>query len=133
MKHFIDEAFKFDASRIRIPCDHPELDALDLRIRDLLLSGTLTEGECGILAKGQRRLHKLDRPLARWFPEKPLPPTECRPLLPDEWSNARSPYWGLPMVEVMVGWVFRLAEYVQRLEAKYGVVSTCDGGDDDLI
>jgi hypothetical protein len=109
--------------KIHLPLDHPELDALALRIRQLIFSCDLTENEHGTLIKQSKALRKADILLARVLYGRPLPPTDIRPLFWDDYWNPFSPFHGRDggptRVEVAVGWVFRVAEYVEKLVRKY--------------
>ncbi|MEW4461215.1 hypothetical protein AB1K42_24220 [Roseibium algicola] len=119
------------SSKIRIPLDHPETDALDLRIRDLILSGCLSEGEHGRLIKSSIELRRVDRSLARKLLGLPLPETDIRPMYPDENQLTFSIYHGVDQRLVEAGWVYRLRDYVERVEAKY-VRRQAVGPEDDI-
>lgn len=120
MGHHKSAIVEFDPGKIRIPLDHHECDALDQRIRILLSSGRLNEQECGHLLKWRRDLRKVDFRIARRIFDKPLYDTDARPNLWDD--HLRKIFCGLEdyhELEIWSGWVHRLREYVDRLEAKY--------------
>lgn len=119
------------APKIRIPLDHPETEQISKRIRFLIFSGMLSEDECGRLTKWQRELRKADSLLSRILYDRPLPATELRPLFYDY----KGPFLSGSQAEVATGWVFRLREYVEKLERKYSVGfdrASNVVGDDDI-
>jgi hypothetical protein len=123
-----------NAQNIRMPLDHHECDALDRRIAHLVSCGVLTEDELGILLKKRRDLRKVDYRLARRLFARSLPINELRPDFWDDYRRPMSGVFGAPELECMAGWVFRLLEYVAKLECRYlGKVDIAPPRDDDDI
>lgn len=110
----------------RIPLGHPEMDTIHLRANALLNAGAVSGQEFRTIANTMCELRKVDRRLALRLAGQPLPPSHCRPELPDEAIMPASRYLGEPEILVLVGWVWRVDEDVRALEAKYF------GGNDDI-
>lgn len=107
--------------KIRIPMDHSAAEHLDVRISRLFAFKTLSDYEVGLLIKKRRELKKADRYLARVLGARPLPDVDARPLYFDGCSPSISGSHN--QIELCAGWIFRLSEYIERLEIKYGVKS----------
>ena len=104
---------------VRLPLDHHETEAIAKRIHILLCTDVLSDDERGHLIKKCSDLRKADYRLARRLFENPLPATGMRPMFFDDNNRPLSGVFGQPDLLVMAGWVFRLREYVERLERKY--------------
>jgi hypothetical protein len=79
----------------------------------------INDDERGHLIKKYSELRKADYRLARRLFDNPLPATNMRPMFFDDYSRPLSGVFGQPDLFVMAGWVFRLRDYVERLERKY--------------
>lgn len=100
--------------------EHPDVTAMMQRIEKITRSGSLTQGERGILAEAMEALATMGRECGRELADlagKPLPDPGRRP-------EARAVFYyrltygrGFPLV---LGYFHRVREYVERLEAKYG-------------
>ena len=115
----------------RLPLDHPETELIDQRIHALLDRGRLNDQEFGQLVKLTKSLKRADRFLARVLYGRPLPRTSIRPLFWDDAFHRLHHVGGLP-VEAIAGWVWRVAEYVERIERKYGVAAPAMEPGDDI-
>lgn len=114
------------SSKIRIPLERLEFDALDLRIRDLLLSDRLSELEEGKLKKLRRDLRKVDRYFTLAPMGRPLPETDFRPMYPEAHLHVLDGYSSVLGDELIVkaGWFYRVREYVERIEDRYDLPRT---------
>lgn len=112
---------KTGGRKIRIPLDHPEVEAIDLRMHVLAATGELNDAELGMLIKLRRSVVKADKMLGRRLIGRPLPETSLRPIFWDECRNAMSQVFESDPVECAAGFVLRVSEYVEKLERKYGV------------
>jgi hypothetical protein len=105
--------------KIRIPMDYPAAELLNVRINRLFAFEVLSDYEAGLLCKKRRELKKADRRLARVLGTQSLPAVDVRPLYFDGCSH--SILGSHNQIELCAGWIFRLSEYIERLEIKYGV------------
>lgn len=120
-------------AKYREPLDRPETEAIAKRIYALIKLGCLSNEEVALLIKTSRELRKVDWRLARRLHNRPLPSTSLRPLFWDDAMRPSSGVMGCHEIEVWAGWVFRVQDYIDRLEAKYqskGAALPCN--DDDI-
>lgn len=108
-----------ERGKVRLPLDHHETESVAKRIHILLCTDALSDDERGHLIKKYSDLRKADCRLARRLFDNPLPATSMRPMFFDDNNRPLSGVFGQPDLLVMTGWVFRLRDYVERLERKY--------------
>ncbi|MDB5601179.1 MAG: hypothetical protein JWN71_3223 [Xanthobacteraceae bacterium] len=108
-----------ERSKIRLALDHPEAEAIAKRVHLLMCMDVLNDDERGNLIKKYSELRKVDFRLARRVFEGPLPVTDIRPMFYDDHCRPGSGVFGRCEVEVWAGWVFRLRDYVAKLEHKH--------------
>lgn len=106
---------------VRTPMDHHQCEALARRICRLLATDLLSYDERGNLTKKLRELYKVDHRIARQLFDRPLPHTTIRPMFFDDNMRPGSGVCGCSNVECWAGWVFRLCEYVERIETRYAI------------
>ncbi|BBF92834.1 hypothetical protein [Blastochloris tepida] len=106
---------------IRIPLDHPEIDAIDLRMHVLAATGELNDAELGMLIKLWRNARRADKFLGRALLGGALPETSVRPMF---WDAAAQ--YECSQIECAAGFVLRVREWVEKLERKYGLPADVD-------
>ncbi len=110
--------------KVRFPLDHPIIDALDLRIRNLLDAGGLTEVEYGRLLKERSRLSKIEPVLVRLTHQLALPEADLSlPQVPYHVFAGAGGVMG-EMLQNHVNYIARVCAYVARIENRFFV-----GGD----
>lgn len=102
--------------KYRLPLNHPQIEAIAARA-DAVYRGTLTDHERGTLLKLYRHLKHTGRSIYRREGEKSLPKTEVRPK---SLNVKASDLVGCGPWEIEAGFIWRISEYVERLERKYG-------------
>lgn len=113
--------------RVRIPLDHPETEAIAARMQRLLDNEALPDGVFGEIVKRMRTLRDADYSLARGLQGKAIPKTDVRPFYPDDYLRPSSScfeyFLSVPhyhcRTECLAGWVLRLKDWVDNLEARY--------------
>jgi hypothetical protein len=104
--------------KIRIPLDHSECDALDLRIYNLLLHDDLTDMQRGRLLKERGRLRLLDPRVMRVTQYAPLPCTRRRPQFVCFFDMPSSV---ADCLENYAGYLSRIREFVESVEVQLGL------------
>lgn len=103
----------------RVPLDHPDIEAIARRIDRLYRAAPLTNEDRGRLLKIYEGLEQVDYCLARRLRTQRLPITDLSPLFWDDDRYPTSDAWGCDGVEAKAGWVWRVHDFVERLERRY--------------
>ncbi|WP_143149334.1 hypothetical protein [Hyphomicrobium sp. CS1BSMeth3] len=122
----------------RMPLDHPCCEKIGARADRVYREAPLAESERVRLLKYYGMLQEADERAVDFFLHAPLPETDFRPLvwnvgrfnardtlLTQGINEKRHPAW-------LAGWVWRVSEWVAKVELKYGIAE--GGGDvgDDI-
>lgn len=103
----------------RLRLDHPEIEAIGARMERLYQRALLPDDERGETLKLYKSLSSADRFFANAYGDHPLPKTRIRPKFVTDSRRPSSEYFGAPDHEVRAGFIWRVLEYVERLEQQY--------------
>lgn len=110
----------------RKPLDHPDIESIGKQADHLYRATTLNDDDRAMLLKIYSELKKADRFLARRLRNQPVWITQLRPRFWNDWLVENA-----DRIEAACGFVWRVLEYINRLEIRYAkAVDDRDPGED---